>query len=547
MPCGAASPACCARAVRSVGLSCALGAGSGGGEGQSRGAAGVGQPVAVAARRSPGPAGATMSWLTRGGKPKEKEEAESSLSQEERGLLVQAMLEHGGDPWDCKVVGQDPTLKAAERHWRNYLSAYRPKGEKKCSALQWLLFDLARVLQAAVEEKEQRIQSLQGSLQVARSEILALRCDRSLLSEQAEQLPQLREELRAGAAENARLRRKVQCLGALLSLGKGLGRRRAAALSQADWDPDPEAWGGLGWSSPEGQEGPPPAGAGARKAKPAEGDRGREAGEMSRKEKVWKKRKEGWPVWVNRVWTLEQCTPFSHEAAKWVVAAIGLPWPAVGAVVRALPAEEALGGEILRLVVRNLGEYKPLRDNTEGPPWRDVREASAYLCGNVLLRALKQREKPVTPDFDIFGVNVEQGDVGVLACRAPELQKGFFISLGSTLIGHPLGECMATLENVGTLLGAEGKGVAKKDGTGAKGRKYIPRGTIWRYLINQGVNEGELDSQPTGVLLAKMKKILQEKGMKQEEIWEKLKQISLSAPPPIPKRKLHPPLGDLKD
>ncbi|KAM6288245.1 membrane protein MLC1 isoform 4-T4 [Spheniscus humboldti] len=149
-----------------------------------------------------------MSWLTRGGKSKEKEEPESSLSQEERGLLVQAMLEHGGDPWDYKVVGQDPTLKAAERHWLNYVSVYHPKGEKKCSALQWLLFDLARVLQAAVEEKEQRIQNLQNNLQVAHNEILALRCDSSLLSEQAEQLRKLREELRAEAADNARLRRK---------------------------------------------------------------------------------------------------------------------------------------------------------------------------------------------------------------------------------------------------------------------------------------------------------------------------------------------------
>ncbi|OPJ78842.1 hypothetical protein AV530_000013 [Patagioenas fasciata monilis] len=104
---------------------------------------------------------------------------------------------------------------------------------------------------------------------------------------------------------------------------------------------------------------------------------------------------------------------------------------------------------------------------------------------------------------------------------------------------------MATLENMKTLMGAKGKGVAKKDRAGAKGRKYIPRGTIWRYLINQGVNEGELDSQPTRVLLAKMKKILQEKGLNHEEIWEKLKQMNISSP--IPKRKLYPSLGDLKD
>lgn len=507
----------------------------------------MGLPETTPAHRSPGLAGVKMSWLTRGGKSKEKEEPESSLSQEERGLLVQAMLEHGGDPWDYKVVGQDPTLKAAERHWLNYVSVYHPKGEKKCSALQWLLFDLARVLQAAVEEKEQRIQNLQNNLQVAHNEILALRCDSSLLSEQAEQLRKLREELRAEAADNARLRRKVQCLGTLLSLGKGLDRRKVAALSKADWDP--EVWDGDGWSLEAREESSVPGvgAAGARKVKPTEGDRGQGAGDTSRKEKVWRKQKEGWPVWVNRIWTLEQCTPFTHEAAKRVVTAIGLPWPKVGAIIRALPADETLGGEILRLVIRNLGEYEPLKDNMEGAPWRDVQEASAYMCGNVLLRALKQREKPVTPDFDIFGVNVEQGDVGVLACRAPELHKGFFISLGSTLIGRPLGECMATLENMGTVMGAEGKGIAKKDGTGAKGRKYIPRGTIWRYLINQGVNEGELDSQPTGVLLAKMKKILQEKGMKQEEIWEKLKQMNPSAPPPIPKRKLYPPLGDLKD
>ncbi|XP_054044713.1 uncharacterized protein LOC128904423 isoform X2 [Rissa tridactyla] len=173
-----------------------------------------------------------MSWLTRAGKSKEKEEAGSSPSQEERGVLVQAVLEHGGDPWDCKVVGQEPSLKAAERHWLNYVSVYHPKGEKKCSALQWLLFDLARALQAAVEEKEQCIQNLQNSLQVARNEILALRCDSSQLSQQAEQLPKLREELRAEAAENARLRRKVQCLGTLLSLGKGLDQRKVAALIQ---------------------------------------------------------------------------------------------------------------------------------------------------------------------------------------------------------------------------------------------------------------------------------------------------------------------------
>lgn len=489
-------------------------------------------------------AGVKMSWLTRGGKSKEKEEPESAVRQEERGALVQAMLEHGGDPWDYKVVEQDPTLKAAEKQWLNYVSVFHPKGEKKCSALQWLLFDLAQVLQAAVEEKERCIQSLQNSLQAARKEALALRCDSSLLRQQTEQLHKLREELRAEAAENARLRRKVQCLGTLLSLGKGLDQRKVAALSKADWDP--EAWDGDGWSL-EAQEEPsvPGAGvAGTRKAKPAEGETGQGAGDVSGKEKVWRKGKEGWPVWVNRIWTLEQCAPFTIEAAKQVVMAIGLPWPKVGAIIRALPAGETVGGEILRLVIRNLGEYEPLRDNMEGAPWRDVQEAAAYLCGNVLLRVLKQREKPVTPDFDIFGVNVEQGDVGVLACRAPELHKGFFISLGSTLIGRPLSECMATLENMGTLMGAEGKGVVK-DRAGAKGRKYIPRGTIWRYLINQGVNEEELDSQPTRVLLAKMKKILQEKGLGHDEIWEKLKQMNISSP--IPKRKLYPPLGDLKD
>lgn len=501
------------------------------------------------ARGCPGSAlaGVKMSWLTRGGKSKEKEEPESSSGREERGLLVQAMLEHGADPWDHKVVGQEPSLKAAERRWQNYVSAFHPKGEKKCSALQWLLFDLARALQAAVEEKEQRIGDLQNDLQVARKEVLALRCDSSRLSEQAEQLPKLKEELRAEAAENARLRRKVQCLATLLSLGKGLDGRKVAALSKADWDP--EVRDGDGWGLEAREESPAQGAdaAGAGEAKPAEGDGGQEAGDTSRKEKVWRKRKEGWPVWVNRMWSLEQRTPFTHEEAKRVVTAIGLPWPKVGAVIRALPADEVSGGEILRLVIRNLGEYEPLKDNTEGAPWRDVQEASAYVCGNVLLRVLKQREEPVTPDFDIFGVNVEQGDVGVLACRAPKLHKGFFISLGSTLIGRPLSECMATLENMGTLMGAEGKGMAKKDRVGAEGRKYIPRGTIWKYLISQGVNEGELDSQPTGVLLAKMKEILQEKGIKQEEIWEKLKQMNPPAPPPTPKRKLDPPLGDPKD
>ncbi|KAM6291185.1 uncharacterized protein LJ264_004020 [Porphyrio hochstetteri] len=485
-----------------------------------------------------------MSWLTRGGKSKEKEEAESPLSQEERGLLVQALLEHGGDPWDSKVLGQDPTLKAAERLWQNYVSAYHPKGEKKCSALQWLLFDLARALEVVVEEKEQCVQNLQSNLQVARNEILALRCDSSLLSEQAEQLRKLRDELSAEASKNAALRRKLRCLGTLLSLGKGgLEQRKVAALDEANWDL--EFWEGDGWSV-EVQEEAPVGAAGARKVKPVEGGRGRGAGKASKKQKVWRKQ-EGWPVWVNRIWTLEQCTPFTHEAAKQMVTAIGLPWPKVGAIIRALPADDMLGGEILRLVIRNLGEYEPLKDNMEGAPWRDVQEASAYLCGNVLLRVLKQREKPVTPDFDIFGVNVEQGDVGVLACRAPELHKGFFISLGSTLIGRPLGECIATMENMGTLMEAQGKGMVKKEEMETKGRKYIPRGTIWRYLINQGVNVGELDSQPTGVLIAKMKKILQEKGMKQEEIWEKLKQMNLSDPPRNPKKKLFPPLGELKD
>lgn len=487
-----------------------------------------------------------MSWLTRGGKSKEKE-PESSSVPEERGLLAQAMLEHGGDPWDCKAVEEDPTLKAAERHWLNYVSISHPKGEKKCSALQWLLFHLARGLQAAVEEKDQRIQSLQSNLQVARSEVLALRCDSSLRSEQAEELRKLRDELRAAAAENARLKRKVQCLGTLMSLGKGLDQGKVAALSQADWDP--EMWNGDRWSLEAQEESslPGAVATGARKAKPAEGDRGRGARDTSRRARVWKKQEKGWPMWVNRVWTLEQCTSFTHEAAKQVVTTIGLPWPKVGAIIRALPAEEISGGEILRLVIRNLGEYEPLKDNTEGAPWRDVQEASAYVCGNVLLRVLKQREKPVPPDFDIFGVTVEQGDVVVLACRAPEMHKEFLISLGSTLIGRPLGECMAALENMGTLLGPEGKGLVKEGGMGAKWRKYIPRGTLWRYLISQGVSEGELDSQPTRVLLAKMKTILREKGLKQEEIWEKLKQMSLSAPPPIPKRKLYPPLEDLKD
>ncbi|XP_014818839.1 PREDICTED: vasodilator-stimulated phosphoprotein-like [Calidris pugnax] len=192
-----------------------------------RGAAGAGS-AKVAGRK--------MSWLTRGGKSKEKEDVESPPSQEERGVLVQAMLEHGGDPWDRRVVGQEPSLKAAERHWLNYVSSYHPKGEKKCSALQWLLFHLARALQAAVEEKEQCIQNLQNSLQVARNEVLALRCDSSQLSEQAEQLGKLREELRAEAAENARLRRKVQCLGTLLSLGKGLDQRKVAALNRGTHD-----------------------------------------------------------------------------------------------------------------------------------------------------------------------------------------------------------------------------------------------------------------------------------------------------------------------
>lgn len=72
---------------------------------------------------------------------------ESSPNQEEKGLLVLAMLDHGGAPWDHKVVGQDPTLKVAEILWINYISMYHPKGEKKCWALQWLAFDLASVLQ----------------------------------------------------------------------------------------------------------------------------------------------------------------------------------------------------------------------------------------------------------------------------------------------------------------------------------------------------------------------------------------------------------------
>lgn len=72
---------------------------------------------------------------------------ESSLNQEERGLLVLAMLDHARDPWDYKVVVQDPTLKAAERLWINYVSMEHPTGEKKCWALQWLAFDLASVLQ----------------------------------------------------------------------------------------------------------------------------------------------------------------------------------------------------------------------------------------------------------------------------------------------------------------------------------------------------------------------------------------------------------------
>lgn len=483
-----------------------------------------------------------MSWLTRAGKSKEKEEPECSVGREERGLLVQVMLEHGGDPWDYKAVGQDPTLKAAERHWVNYVSTYHPKGDKKCSALQWLLFDLASVLQAAVEEKEQCAKNLQNSLQVAHNEILALRCDNALLGEQ---LRRAREELRAESAENARLRRKVQCLSRLL--GKGLDQRKVAALSEGDGEPglrDGDVW------DVEIQENSAVQGGGAvgaRKTKLAEreGSAGTGDRDVSKKEKVWKKNKEGWPMWVNRIWTLEQHTPFTHEAAKRVVTAIGLPWPKVGAIIRALPPNEALGGEILRLVIRNLGEYEPLKDNMEGAPWRDIQEAAAYVCGNVVLRALKQQEKPVSSDFDILGMNVEQGDVGVLACRAPEAHRGFFISLGSTLIGRPLQECMATLENLGTLVGAQGKEKAKKET--ARVRTYIPRGIIWRYLINQGVNEGELDSQPTGVLLAKMKKILQEKGMKQEEIWEKLKQMKPLPPLPTPKRKQYPLQKDLKD
>lgn len=483
-----------------------------------------------------------MSWLTRATKSKEKPESESSQAPEERGLLVQAMLEHGRDPWDPKVVSQDPTLQAAERHWLSYVAMNHPKGEKKCSALQWLLFDLASVLQATVEEKEQCIKSLQNNLQLAQNEVLALRCDKALLSEQAEQVRKIKEELRAESADNARLRKKVQCLGKLLSLGKGLDQRKAAALSETNGNL--ETWDG---ENVENQENSAGQGVGARKIKPEEGDGSQGAGDVSRKEKVWKKQREGWPVWVNRIWALEQHTPFTYEAAKRVVAAIGLPWPKVGAIIRALPPEEALGGEILRLVIRNLGEYEPLKDNMEGVPWADVQEVSAYVCGNVVLRVLKQQEKPVTADFDIHGVSVEQADIGVLACRAPELHKGFFISLGSTLIGRPLHECMDTLENLGTLVGAEGKEKAKKNAVGVKTGTYIPRGIIWKYLINQGVNERELDSQPTGVLLAKMKKILQEKGMKQEEIWEKLKQTKLSPPPPVPKRKLYPSLRDLKD
>ncbi|XP_075284943.1 uncharacterized protein LOC142362234 [Opisthocomus hoazin] len=361
-----------------------------------------------------------MSWLTRGGKSKEREEAGSALGPEDRGPLVQAMLEHGGDPWDRAAVGRDPTLEAAERQWLSYVSACRPKGEKKCSALQWLLFGVARALQAAAEEKERRIRRLQGELQVARDEVLALRCEGSLLGRQAGQLRRLRAELRAEAAENARLRGKVQRLGALLALGKG----EAAEMGDGDGRREEAAAPGASFG----------------RAKAAEGDGGRGAGDAPGKEKVWRKKQEGWPVWAQRLWALERRTPFTQEEAKRAVAAIGLPWPKVGAVVRALPADGMSGGEILRLVVRNLGEYEPLRDNMEGEPWTDVQEASACVCGNVLLRALKQREKPVTPDFDIFGVNVEQGDVGVLACRAPELHKGFFISLGSTLIGRPLGK-----------------------------------------------------------------------------------------------------------
>eukprot|EP00075_Anas_platyrhynchos_P024874 XP_027314127.1 uncharacterized protein LOC106017522 isoform X2 [Anas platyrhynchos] len=44
-----------------------------------------------------------MSWLTRVTKSKEKPESESSQALEERGLLEQAMLEHGRDPWDPKM------------------------------------------------------------------------------------------------------------------------------------------------------------------------------------------------------------------------------------------------------------------------------------------------------------------------------------------------------------------------------------------------------------------------------------------------------------
>lgn len=61
------------------------------------------------------------------------------------------------------------------------------------------------------------MKSSQNNLQVAHSEIPALRHDNALLNKQAKQLRKMKELLRAENTDNDQFKQKVQCLGTLIS------------------------------------------------------------------------------------------------------------------------------------------------------------------------------------------------------------------------------------------------------------------------------------------------------------------------------------------
>ena len=99
-----------------------------------------------------------------GGKSKEQKEWTCPLAREAEvcwGKLCEST--EGMLGMTDLLIKQAAPLISGESHCENGLSLHQPKAERKCSACQQLLFDLASAAEAVGQGKEQRLQTAQNN------------------------------------------------------------------------------------------------------------------------------------------------------------------------------------------------------------------------------------------------------------------------------------------------------------------------------------------------------------------------------------------------